>query len=174
MAFTRTRKGVRLRLDDVEAGVLARLLDELLALLDHDAPEVGDDPLQALVGLPTGEVRRSDDPVLRRLFPDAFLDDEAGATEFRRLTELDLRAGKRASARAVREAAVEGEALLDRAQCDAWLGTLNDLRLALGTRLGVTEDLDVDDLDDDDPRVAPLHVYGWLSWLQESLLRALR
>ena len=62
---------------------------------------------------------------------------------------------------------------LSRDQADAWLGALNDLRLVLGTRLEVTEDLDADDLAEDDPRLPGLEIYGWLGWLQESLLGCL-
>ncbi len=62
-----------------------------------------------------------------------------------------------------------GRLALDRDQVDAWLGTLNDLRLVLGTRLEVTEDTPLE-LPDDDPRAQALLVYGWLGWLQESLL----
>ncbi len=57
----------------------------------------------------------------------------------------------------------------------AWLGALNDLRLALGTRLGVEEDWaeQLAALDDGDPRALLLAVYDWLSWLQETLVRSL-
>ena len=61
---------------------------------------------------------------------------------------------------------------MDREQADAWLGCLNDLRLVLGTRLEVTEDTELD-LRRDDPRAQALTVYGWLGWLQESLLEAM-
>ena len=56
---------------------------------------------------------------------------------------------------------------------DAWLGCLNDLRLVLGTRLEVTEDLDERTLAEDDPRLPALELYSWLGWLQESLLSCL-
>ena len=62
---------------------------------------------------------------------------------------------------------------LDRDQADRWLGSLNDMRLALGTALDVTEDTDPDELDPDDPRLPPLHIYSWLGYLQESLLSCL-
>jgi hypothetical protein len=62
-----------------------------------------------------------------------------------------------------------GRLALDRDQVDAWLGTLNDLRLVLGTRLEVTEDTELE-APHDDPHAQALLVYGWLGWLQESLL----
>ena len=60
--------------------------------------------------------------------------------------------------------------MLDRDQADAWLSWLNDIRLVLGTRLEVTEDTYEEDLDPEDPRWQVMQVYGWLGWLQESLL----
>jgi Domain of unknown function (DUF2017) len=57
----------------------------------------------------------------------------------------------------------------------AWLRALNDVRLALGVRLGVTDDFDEhsDEIDPDDPRAAYAWVYHWLAYLQESLVDAL-
>ena len=53
---------------------------------------------------------------------------------------------------------------------------MNDLRLALGTRLEVTEDLEaemavVDALPDGDPRLLLYEIYDWLGSLQATLLR---
>ena len=49
------------------------------------------------------------------------------------------------------------------------------MRLALGVRLGVTEESDVlnEDVQPDDPRYAYVEVYQWLAYLQESLVNAL-
>ncbi len=177
MRFKRTRRGVEAKLEPVEAEVLAQCAGELLALLG-EPDEASGDPLEALVGLPPGDVRTPDDPALARLFPDAYGDDEAAATEFRRYTESDLRAGKRATAGAALDmllpmTAAGGKLALDRDECDAWLSWLNDIRLVLGTRLEVTEDTYEEDLSPEDPRREVMQVYGWLGWLQESLLSCL-
>src|SRR3954470_4194933 len=95
--FKRSRHGVEAKLEPVEAEVLAQCAGELLELLGS-GEEASDDPLEAMVGLPPGDVSPPDDPALARLFPAAYADDEAAATEFRRFTESDLRAGKRAAA----------------------------------------------------------------------------
>jgi hypothetical protein len=58
-------------------------------------------------------------------------------------------------------------------EADAWLRALNDLRLVLGTRLDVTEDLDYENIDLNEPRGRDLAVYGYLTWLQEQLVEAL-
>ena len=59
-------------------------------------------------------------------------------------------------------------------QADAWLRVLNDLRLMLGTRLDVTEELDFEDFDPAEPQAQELAIYGYLSWLQEQLVAALQ
>lgn len=175
MRFTRSRRGIQATLDEVEVTVLRSCATDLLALLGG-APEPSDDPLEALLGLPGGAAVRPDDPALVRLLPDAYGDDDpAASNEFRRYTEGDLRAGKRAHCTTVLTTLppAAGQLRLDREQAFAWLGCLNDLRLVLGARLDVTDDGGPDELDDDDPRAPSLQVYGWLGWLQESLLGCL-
>lgn len=174
MRFRRTARGITASLDEVESGVLRRCCDDMLVLLG-EADAQDQDPLAALVGLPTDSPEHPTDPALARLLPDAYGEDPEASRDFRRYTDADLRAGKRAHARAVRDALPErgGKVRLTRDDADAWLGALNDLRLVLGTRLHVTEDTDPADLDAADPRLQALHVYGWLGWLQESLLGCL-
>jgi hypothetical protein len=170
MRFTRHRGRVRAELDAVEAQVLAQLTEELLEIVEE--PDLGDDPLATLVGLSPDDVQPPDDPVMARLFPDAYQDDPAAAGDFRRYTDSDLRTRKRSNASAVRRSLPEGDGRvdLDRDQVDQWLECLNDMRLALGTAIGVSEDTDLVELDEDHPAYQSLQVYGWLGWLQESLI----
>jgi hypothetical protein len=175
--FKRSRRGVEAKLEAGEAQVLTQCAAELLELLGS-GEETSDDPLEALVGLPPGDVSTPDDPALARLFPAAYAEDDEAATEFRRFTESDLRAAKRAAASDALVAlqpllAGGGKLVLDRDQADAWLTWLNDIRLVLGTRLEVTEDTYEEDIDPGDPRWQVMQVYGWLGWLQESLLSCL-
>lgn len=165
MRFTRHRKKVRASADAVESQVLAKLAEELLELIE--GPEDADDPLAAMVGLPPGEVHPPDNPVLARLLPDAYRDDPTAATDFRRYTDGELRRLKRSNAKAVLAMLPEGGGTieLDRDQVDAWLGTLNDMRLAIGTAHDVQEDTDLEGSEE-----PALHIYGWLGYLQESLL----
>ncbi|NHA00270.1 DUF2017 family protein [Nocardioides sp. W3-2-3] len=51
------------------------------------------DPLEALLDF-SGPTTEPEDPVLRRLFPNAYRDDDESAAEFRRFTEGGLRDGK--------------------------------------------------------------------------------
>ena len=174
--FRRTATGrIVLRVDVVEKGLLTTLLEQLV---DFVAPDVAEDedPLVAMVGLDP-DAERPDDPALARLFPDAYLDDAEAAAEFRRFTERDLRETKVAHAQTALETLRRsGEKVtLSADEAAAWLGALNDVRLALGTRLGVTEEgmAELASLPDDDPRAATFHIYDWLTYLQESLVHAI-
>jgi hypothetical protein len=68
-----------------------------------------------------------------------------------------------------------GKVKLTADQAEAWLRSLNDVRLALGVRLGVTDDYDAldEDVEPDDPRFAYVQVYQWLAYIQGSLVAAL-
>ncbi|MBQ1092597.1 DUF2017 domain-containing protein [Streptomyces sp. B93] len=187
--------GAAVALDDVEISIIRSLAVQLLELIGpgpaEDAP---DDPLAELFA--EGPSEPPSDPVLKRLFPDAYDDPEgapsaaeaeerrAYSAEFRRYTENDLRAGKRDSALAVirsldgLSAAGEGGAVLKLSPDDSrlWLGALNDLRLAIGSRLEITDEDDTDllyRLPDDDPRKPMVMAYLWLGGLQETLVSTL-
>lgn len=144
--------------------------------------QVGADELAAMTGMTdspdlVGGGALPDDPVLARLLPDAYSDNPEASGEFRRYTEPGLRSGKAAAARTVLATlpASGGRVRLSEPEAQAWLRALNDVRLALGTRLGVTDDFDaqVADMGADDPRSPYVGVYQWLAYLQESLVQAL-
>ena len=161
--FRRNRAdGFDVVLEAGETAVLTRLCEELTTLLSGD----GEQP----------------DPVLDRLFPRAYLDptEEEAEADWQRLVHGDLVDGRR-RALASFEGTLAGAAVrrgrfeltLSEEQAQDWLAVLNDARLTLGTRLEVTEDLDLSGLDPDDPDTAPFAVYWWLGALQESLLDVL-
>jgi hypothetical protein len=167
----RSRKGVRVRLESEEAELVKALMEQMLTLLGE--PPDADDELAAL-GI-AEHAEKPTDPVLARLFPDAYREDGEAAGEFRRYTEVGLRDGKREAAGTVLAMLHAGDdLLLDREQAQIWLRALNDVRLALGTRLDITEDWqnDVSGLDPRGPRYAMYAAYDWLTMLQESLVRA--
>jgi hypothetical protein len=175
----RARGGrVDVTLGEGEVALLRHLLEELLTLLDEGAGagQADQDPLAAAVGIGTS-TRAPDDPVLARLLPDAYREDPDAASEFRRYTEDGLRARKRAAAGTVLATlGAPGERVrLQPDEAQAWLLALNDLRLALGTRLGVTEDIEemVESMGDDDDRMYGLLVYDHLTGMQELLVRSL-
>jgi len=174
-------------LEQGEARLLAGLVGQVAELLAEGTPateRAAQDPLEEMLDF-DGPVQAPDDPVLQRLLPDAYRDDEAAAADFRRYTERGLRDTKIANARAVIASLVDGgmadeesadhqvEVDLDAAQVQAWLRTLTDVRLALATRLGIEDDEHVWDEDSDDP-VAVMHdVYDWLGFVQETLVLAI-
>jgi len=118
-----------------------------------------------------------EDEVLRRLLPNAYA-DEAQSSEFRRYTEATLRGKKQAHAMSLRmhiKSSDDGIVDLDHENANAWLGALNDIRLALGVRLKVDQNSPehLELLSPEDPMRGVYAVYRWLGWLQESLLDAL-
>ncbi|MFI6846942.1 DUF2017 domain-containing protein [Kitasatospora sp. NBC_00085] len=172
-------------LDEVEASILRSLEVQMLELIGPGPGGEGGDPLAALFA--EGPSEAPSDPALARLFPDAYRDPEkpqdaegkAASGEFRRYTELDLRARKRDDAlqvvRALDGLGGEGGVLkLPAGDCPRWLGALNDLRLTLGVRLEITEEDEqgLYDLPDTDERKPLVMAYLWLGALQESLLEA--
>jgi hypothetical protein len=179
----RTRRGVVVSFDEVEASLLRHLVGEVRDLLvdGEQLPPAPTGPsglpsdaeLAALTGLGPvgGEPERPDDPALARLLPDAYRDDPDAAGEFRRLTETTLRRDKVDAAERLLAALPgdgAGEVRLDPDTTEAWLSTINDVRLALGTRLEVTEEMDEPDPEDPD---APAYVvYLWLTELQGVLI----
>jgi hypothetical protein len=110
-----------------------------------------------------------EDPALRRLFPPAY-DDPELEQEYRELTGGQLAAGRERALQHL-EATVDRE-VLSAEDADLWLRALNDVRLVLGTRLDVTEDLDWDGLSPQDPRAPELALYAYVSWIQEQLVEA--
>lgn len=89
-----------------------------------------------------------DDPVVRRLLPDAFLDDPEASAEFRRLSADTVRGRKVGAIDTVLEdleamRQQEGGVVVEAERAAAWLTALNDARLALGTLLAVSEDDDL-------------------------------
>lgn len=117
------------------------------------------------------ELLATDDPSLRRLFPPAYIGDPEKEADYRRLMADDLIEGRKAALDIV-EATVDAE-VLDEEQLTAWMGAINDLRLVLGTRLDVSEDMDIEAMDEDDPRLPAFALYGYLGWLQEQVVAAL-
>ncbi len=178
------RKGNKIvgEMDRQEAAVLRGLVSQIDDMLRDRAAEAPEDELAELTGIRTGPSTAPDDPILSRLLPDFHrLDSDApsasdldSAAALRSLHEPELLEQKTGVAGVVLETCPEGGGWirLTFEQAEAWLSALNDVRLALGTALDVTEDMP-DMLPEDDPRAPHLGVYHWLTWMQESLVHAL-
>ena len=111
------------------------------------------------------------DPNLRRLFPPAYPDDPEKAAEFDEMVRDDLMAG-RLAAIDVMERTIDSDRLSED-ELLAWLSAINDLRLVLGTRLDIPEDLSELDVLPEDPRAEGLALYAYLSVLEEDAVAAL-
>lgn len=174
--FRATSDGVTARFARAEAAIIRDLVGQVVELVVADIPATETDDLAAMVGISDSSAV-PDDPVLARLLPDGYRDDPEAASDFRRFTETSLRSAKVESAQMLLQSlpAGGGRVKLSQEQAEAWLRSLNDVRLALGVRLGVTDDFDAlnDDVAADDPRHAYVQVYQWLAFLQESLVSAL-
>jgi len=160
--FRATSGGVTARFAKPEAAIIRDLVGQVVELVvadipSADVPSAGIDELAAMVGI-SDATEVPDDPVLARLLPDGYRDDPEAA----QLLLQTLPAGG-------------GRVRLSADQAEAWLRSLNDVRLALGVRLGVTDDFDglSEDVKPDDPRHAYIQVYQWLAFIQESLVAAL-
>jgi len=175
--WKRAGRGGRARLvatlDRQEAAVLRGLVSEVLRMLDARTDEHPQDELAELTGLNTGPSTKPDDPVLARLLPDFATDDAPLSGALRELHEPDLIAAKHGAASVVLQTLPEsgGRVELTPPQADAWLVALNDVRLALGTALDVSEDMP-DELPPDDPRAGHLGVYHWLTYVQDGLVQS--
>ena len=173
--FQRTATGrVVLRVDDVERGLLMSVARQVMDLVQPAEASPDQDPLAAQVGWVDADVGISDDPAVARLLPDAY-DDPDDAREFRRFTENDLRQSKMQHAMTVVEEIERSGEKVAVTSTDSWLGLLNDARIAIGTRIQISEDNheELAGLPDDDPRSGLFHVYDWLTFLQESLVRCM-
>jgi hypothetical protein len=172
-----------------EADLLRSLASQLVELLRNEAaiPRDDVDPFEALMDF-SGPTQEPEDPVLARLFPTAYPDDEEAAAEFRRFTEGGLRDGKAAAAVAIIDGLEEAglpqeltedglmiDVELDEPTAEMWMRSFTDLRLALATRLGVDEDDEAywQSLPEDDPRSQAHDIYEWVGYLQETLVGAL-
>src|SRR5260370_18873476 len=177
--------GARAWLAAAEACLLRSLVSQIMALVepedfeDRPEPEPDDElaALEAMVYGP-GADQPPEDPVLARLLPDGYRDDPAAAGEFRKYTEPALRSAKHQAAREMLDKlpGAGGRIQLTQDQALSWLKALNDVRLALGVRLGVTEDFEQQwgRLKPDDPQWTAFEVYAWLGAVQESLVQALK
>jgi hypothetical protein len=191
-AWKRHGRGERARyvavLDPPEASVLRGLVGQVDDMLSGRADASPSDELSTLTGIRTGPSTAPDDPVLARLLPDFHRPDvdsgqDAGggapdgaalAAALRSVREPELIEAKRDAIAMLLSSlpAGGGRIELTAPQAESWLTAINDVRLALGTALEVSEDMP-EQLAPDDPRADHLPVYHWLTWLQDSLVTVL-
>lgn len=146
----RTRRGFEVRIPTDERDVLRTLPEQMRALL--------------------GDGER-DDPVMKRLYPSAYLDDESAASEFDSAIRDDL-TRERLDALERFERTLDAKTLTEEELAD-WLAVLNDARLVLGVRLSVSEETVPSDFQGDETAMASYALYAFLSYLVEEIVDAL-
>ncbi|HMS24561.1 MAG TPA: DUF2017 family protein [Acidimicrobiia bacterium] len=124
-----------------------------------------------------------EDPVRERLFPRAYLDptEETAEMTWADYAHPELLESRVAtlvmlieSIKRIEDAPADRNAgdlkmvLLSPDETEAWLKGLNDLRLALGTKLNISDD--DNEIDPDDPHAQLRGIYDWLTALQQDLL----
>jgi hypothetical protein len=140
------------RLSDQERDAVRRFVGQLRQLLTSESP--------------------SSDPGMARLFPPALPEDDVlGNLEWEQQHGNELLLGKLEALDVVdrtleRQELTEDELL-------AWLGSLNSIRLVVGTRLGVTEESTERDFEGDEETEQMFALYGYLTWLEGWVIQAL-
>lgn len=157
----RTAAGFVVHLEADERAVLGQMLGQLRDLLTG-------------VAVVQGDAGGGASAPLRRLFPPAYVGGEhaEAEAEYQRLMHEDLVAGRLEAIATVRRT-LDDPAPFDEEGAVAFLQSMNNLRLVLGTLLDVDEEHDPTDVHDDDPRVVEHHVYAFLSWLVDATVAAL-
>lgn len=190
-AFARHRKSrlIVAEFAGLEAELLRSLAGQLVELLHSEAAVVHEDrdPFEALMDF-SGPTSEPEDPVLARLFPTAYTEDDEAAAEFRRFTEGALRDGKARAAATVIDCLEEAglppeltedglhfDVELDEPTAETWMRCFTDIRLALAVRLGVEEGDEEywHSLPEEDPTSQAHDIYEWVGYLQETLVEAL-
>lgn len=128
---------------------------------------IHDLPAELVKQLESGD----DDGSIYRLFPPGYTDDLGRQVEYDRLMRDDLQSSHITALRFMQDTSDETE--LDDDQLAMWMRAINELRLVLGTRLDITEDIDAADFPPEDPRSGALALYLYLGNLQECIIEAL-
>lgn len=189
-AFERRAGDIVLRLDPVEAEVLPSMVQQLLDVIatkdDHldTVRDHADDPFAAweasfsdAPSVEDEDVPDEPDPISQRLFPDAYSDDPEASYDFRRFTLDEQRRAKVAECQVVLDdlglLSVSGRVKVPGDHAEAWMRTLNNLRLVLAVSMGITDEISADEAamaPDGDPRAVVHDYYAWLGWMLESLM----
>ena len=168
-------------LDPHEVTLLRNMATSVQEMLDDRQSAAPSDPLEALTGIRTGNPSPPQDGTMRRLLPD-FVKEQTDRSDgaaangaLRSLHEPAIIDAKMAASQRLIDTlpAGGGSVELTEGDAQAWIAAVNDIRLALGTILGVGPD-GPDRLPADHPMAAHLEVYQWLTVLQEYLVLGLR
>ena len=167
-------------LDPHEAALLKNMATSVQEMLDDRQSAAPSDPLEALTGIRTGNPSPPQDDTMRRLLPD-FVKEQTDRSDgaaangaLRSLHEPAIIDAKIAASQRLIDTLPAGGGRVELTEDDAqaWIGAVNDIRLALGTILGIGPD-GPDRLPAGHPMAPHLEVYQWLTVLQEYLVLGL-
>jgi hypothetical protein len=170
--FKKQQNGeITFQIEALEIALLTSMMEQIISLLTPSTDSANSDPLAQMVGIDQTAQKPNDDVVLR-LLPDAYQNDKEASNEFRRFTERSLRELKIKRAQFVLENLPEPDKSISIKPKDfeTWLTVLNDVRLALGTRVGISEVEDEEDKTGEEEIDHARDIYSWLTWLQSNLL----
>ncbi len=175
----------RSTLDPHEAALLRNMVTSMVGMLDERESSSPADELEEITGIRTVNATAPEDATMGRLLPDFFRpqnnDHPAGSaaadslnSALRSLHEPDIIDAKRGAAQCLLDTCPEGGGRFELTEDDAnaWVASVNDVRLALGTMLGIGPE-GPDRLPADHPMAGHLDVYQWLTVLQEYLVLGL-
>lgn len=166
-----------------EAALLRNLVTAMIGLLDERESSTPSDELEEITGIKTGNSDAPNDPTLRRLLPDFYKPDDGDPladgvdslnAALRSLHEPQIIDAKRVAAQQLLDTIPEngGRFELTEEAANAWISSVNDIRLTLGVMLDIGQD-GPDRLPDNHPLATHLDVYQWLTVLQEYLVLVL-
>ena len=168
-------------LEPHEVALLKNMATSIQEMLDDRQAGSPSDPLEEITGIRTGNPKPPEDATLSRLLPGFVKDPQAGQATpeesnsvLRSLHEPAIIDAKIVAAQRLLATLPEGGGQLELSEADAqaWIAAINDIRLALGTMLGIGPEMP-DRLPAGHPMAIHLEVYGWLTVLQEYLVLGL-
>lgn len=167
-------------LESHESALLKNMATSVQEMLDDRQSGTPSDPLEQITGIRTGNPTPPAEATMRRLLPDFVKVESGRAPEddanrvLRSLHEPEIIDAKIFAAQRLLDTLPEGGGKVELTEADAqaWIAAVNDIRLTLGTMLGVGPDLP-DRLPDGHPMATHLEVYHWLTVLQEYLVLGL-
>lgn len=164
--------------------MLHSLVKSMLDMLDDRESSSPADELEQITGIRAGNPQRPQDATMRRLLPDFYRSERnhpAGSAAAESLNSALRSLHEPAIIEAKREAAQRmlrtmpaggGRFELTGDDANAWISGVNDIRLALGTMLGIGPE-GPEPVPDDHPLADHHDVYQWLTVMQEYLVLAL-
>jgi len=109
-------------------------------------------------------------PLLRRVYPVAHVDDAEIDRAYQEMVHSDLVSSRRTALERIIATVEDDE--INRETLDTWMIGLNTVRLVLGTRLDVDEGPQPE-LEPDDPDLVAMAVYEFLGGIIETIVRSL-